>query len=226
VPQQTPSNKRRQPRFVVEGLHGKMTFAAEVEILNMSLSGCAMKLDHRLNIGAEYTLKLEVQDKAMPVKGLVVWAVLDERKKGPRGEDVLVYSAGMKFSDVLTQRLIELLAFIDEHKLIEEKRLGGLRFYIDAPGKALLDVPQPYRVKVISLRGMLMEAGYELAIESHCPMEMSLPEGPPIRFVGRVADCNRVAESGEVTHQIGIEFIEMASPDLKRLDAFVKRLVR
>jgi hypothetical protein len=226
VAPEAPSNKRRQPRFVVEGLHGKMTFAAEVEILNMSLSGCAMKLDHRLNIGAEYALKLEVQNKTMQVKGLVVWAALDERKKGPRGEDVLVYSAGMKFSDVLTQRLMELLAFIDENKLIEEKRLGGLRFYIDAPGKALLDVPRPYRVKVISLRGMLMEAGYELALESRCPMEMSMPDGPAIRFVGRVADCNRIAESGEATHQIGIEFVEMTPADLKRLDAFVNRLAR
>jgi hypothetical protein len=121
---------------------------------------------------------------------------------------------------------MELLAFIDENKLIEEKRLGGLRFYIDAPGKALLDVPQPYRVKVISLRGMLFEAGYELPLESRCPMEMSLPEGPPIRFVARVADCNRVAQSGEVTHQIGVEFVEMAPPDLKRLDAFVRLLAR
>jgi PilZ domain len=217
---------RRQPRFVVEGLHGRMTFASEVEIVNMSLSGVALKLDRRLNIGTEYTLKLEVNDKTLAVKGLIVWSALDERKKGPRGEDVLVYSAGMKFTDVLTQRLMELVAFIDENKLIEEKRLGGVRFYIDAPGKALLDVPRPYHVKVISIRGMLIEADYRMELEARCPMEMTMREGePPLCFVGRVAFCGEAStESG--LHQLGIEFVDLSSADRRRLDSFIQSLAK
>jgi len=214
---------RRQPRFSVEGLHGRMTFASEVEIVNMSLSGVALKLDRRLNIGSEYTLKLEVSERTLAVKGLIVWSALDDRRKNAKGEDVLVYSAGMKFTDVLTQRLIELVAFIDQNKLIEEKRLGGLRFYIDAPGKALLDVPRPYHVKVISIRGMLIEADYALDLEARCPMEMTMREGePPLEFVGRVAFCGPTGSEGR--NQLGIEFVELSSVDQKRLDAFIQSL--
>ena len=127
----------------------------------------------------------------MAVKGVIVWAALDEMRKGRLGEDITVYSAGMKFTDVMTPRLAQLLEFIDLNKLIPDKRLGGVRFSIDAPGKALLDVPQPYKVKVISLRGMLIEADRRIEAESRCPMEISMEEDPPLRFDGRVAFCSR-----------------------------------
>jgi hypothetical protein len=202
-----------------------MTFASEVEIVNMSLSGVALKLDRRLNIGSEYTLKLEVNERTLAVKGVIVWSALDDRRRNAKGEDVLVYSAGMKFTDVLTQRLIELVTFIDQNKLIEEKRLGGLRFYIDAPGKALLDVPRPYHVKVISIRGMLIEADYSLELEARCPMEMTMREGePPLQFTGRVAFCGPAAGDGRF--QLGIEFLELTNADRQRLDAFIQFLAK
>ncbi len=222
----TDQEHRRQPRFVVEGLHGRMTFASEVEIVNMSLSGVALKLGRRLNIGSEYMLKLEVNVKTLSVKGVIVWSALDAHKTGAQGEDVLVYSAGMKFTDMLTQRLSELVAFIDENKLIEEKRLGGLRFHIDAPGKALLDVPRPYHVKVISVRGMLIEADYRLDLEQHCPMEMTMQEGePPLAFLGRVAFCGAPAASTGLL-QLGIEFLELPGADRNRLEAFIQSLAK
>jgi hypothetical protein len=218
-------NKRRQPRFVVEGLHGSLTFASEVEILNMSLSGVALRLERRLRIGAEYTLKLEIADKIVPVKGVIVWEALDERRKGQGGEDVLIYCAGMKFTDVITQRLMDLLSFIDQNKLQEEKRLGGLRFSIDAPGKALLDLPHPYHVKVISLRGMLAETDRAMQPEQRCPMEIALPDAEePMRFLGRVAYVQETAWGDDTAFQVGVEFLDMSSEDRLRLDAFIRGL--
>ena len=220
------SDKRRQPRFVVEGLQGKLTFASEVEIINMSLSGVALKLDRRLNIGTEYSLKLEVDDRETAVRGVIVWAALDEMRKGRLGEDITVYSAGMKFTDLMTPRLAQLLEFIDLNKLIPDKRLGGVRFSIDAPGKALLEVPQPYKVKVISLRGMLIEADRRIEAESRCPMEFSLEEDPPLRFDGRIAFCSQVASEGRMVWHMGIEFLEMPASDRARLDVFLKALAK
>ena len=217
-------DKRRQPRFVVEGLHGQMTFSSQVEIINMSLAGVALRLDRRLNIGAEYTLKLEVEDRTVAVKGVIVWAALDEMKKGRLGEDVTVYSAGMKFTDVITSRLAQLLEFIDRNKLIPDKRLGGVRFAVDAAGKALLDVPQPYRVKVISLRGMLIEADRRLETEERCPMEMSLDGRSCLGFTGRIAFCAQVVEGERTVWHMGIEFLEMTPVDRERLDTFIKGL--
>ena len=217
-------DKRRQPRFFVEGIHGELTFASEVEILNMSLAGVALKLDRRLNIGSEYMLKLEVEDRTVSVKGVIVWAALDEMKKGRLGNDVPVYSAGMKFTDVMTPRLAQLLEFIDHNKLIPDKRLGGVRFSVDAAGKALLDVPQPYKVKVISLRGMLIQADHRLETEERCPMELCLDEDSPIRLTGRIAYCAQVIHEDRTVWHMGIEFLEMPPRDRERLDTFIKAL--
>lgn len=218
-------DNRRQPRFTVEGVHGKLTFASQVEILNMSLSGVALKLDRRLNIGSEYSLKLEVEDSTVSVQGVIVWAALDEVRKQPSGEEAPVYSAGMKFVDVVTPRLAQLLEFIDRNKLIPDKRLGGVRFSINASGKALLDVPQPYTVKVISLRGMLIEADRPLEKEARYPMEISLDSGSPLRIEGRVAFREQaVAGDGPLLWHLGIEFMDMSVEDRRRLDAFIQSL--
>ena len=61
--------QRRAPRFVVEGIQGTMTSASQVEILNMSISGAAIRLDRNLRVGGEYSLRLELNDTVLAVKG-------------------------------------------------------------------------------------------------------------------------------------------------------------
>jgi len=81
-------NKRRHPRLVVEGVHGKMVFASQVEILNLSLGGVALTADRRLNIGGEYTLKLALAGETLDIKGIVVWSALSGLRKSGEGEGV------------------------------------------------------------------------------------------------------------------------------------------
>jgi hypothetical protein len=219
-------NRRRSPRFVVEGVHGKLTFASQVDILNMSLGGVALLVDRRLNIGREYTLKLEVQDRAVAVQAVVVWSVLTEIRRSPTGEDIPVYSAGMKFLDVLTPRVLELVQFIDAHKIVEEHRLGGVRFHIDAPGKALLDVPHAYRVRVISSTGMLMESEHVLELDRVYPMEVALDPESPMRFSGRIASRQEKAGPGPVVYETGVEFMDITPDDRARLGRFIEALSR
>ena len=218
-------NKRRYPRFVVEGVQGKMVFASQVEILNLSLGGVAIKADRRLNIGGEYTLKLELAGEAIDIKGLVVWSVMSGLRKS--GEDgVPEYSAGLRFKDIFTERLLRLMAFIDHHKVFEEHRVGGMRFRIDAPGKALLDSPENYRVKLISRSGMLIETQHVLELDHVYPMEISPPDAEVIRFDGRVASIMRVENEGPGQYELGIEFVALATGDDVRLQAFIESLAR
>jgi PilZ domain-containing protein len=218
--------QRRAPRFVVEGIHGTMTSASQVEILNMSISGAAIRLDRNLRVGGEYSLRLELNDTVLAVKGLVVWSVLSEIQKGREDETKPFYSAGMKFKDILSQRLMELLEFIDRHKIVQENRLGGLRFHIDAPGKALLDVPQSYRVRIISLSGLLMDTDVPLELHQSYPMEMAIEGGDVIRFRGRVAYCSDPSEGSPKRYEIGVAFAEMTAADRARLGKFIETLSR
>src|SRR5262245_33073874 len=150
-------NKRRHARFLVEGVQGRMVFASQVDILNLSMGGVAIKADRRLNIGGEYTLRLELAGDTVDIKGVVVWSVMSGMHKAGAADTVPEYSAGLRFKDIFTERVLKLMAFIDRHKVFEEHRVGGLRFRIDAPGKALLDTPEEYRVRLISRSGMLIE---------------------------------------------------------------------
>jgi Tfp pilus assembly protein PilZ len=217
-------NKRREARFIVEGLSGKMTFASEVSILNMSLSGVAIRTDRRLNIGHEYQLRLEAEGEGVNLRGAVVWCSLESRRKDTRGDDILIYSAGLRFTNVMTEALQNLMAFLDHHKRHADQRTGGTRFEIDATGRALLDVPQPFRVKVLSLNGMLAQSPGSLALETVVPMELSLDEGEPVLFEGRVAYCTEVDFEDGPEFEIGVEFVEMPEADRSRIEQYIERL--
>ena len=61
---------RRYKRFSVDifGINGKMMFANEVEIQDISIGGISIRVDRRLNMGSEYTLKVATTtQKAGPV---------------------------------------------------------------------------------------------------------------------------------------------------------------
>ncbi len=215
---------RREPRFVVEGLQGRMTFASEVAILNMSLSGVAIRTDRRLNIGHEYQMRLEADGEGLNLRGTVVWCSLESRRKDTRGEDILIYSAGLRFTNIMSEALQNLITFLDQHKRHPDQRTGGTRFEIDATGRALLDVPQPFRVKVLSLTGMLAQSPTSLALETVVPMELSLDEGGPIGFDGRVAYCTEVDLEEGPTFEIGVEFVRMLEEDRGRIGSYIERL--
>ncbi|HET7291118.1 MAG TPA: PilZ domain-containing protein [Vicinamibacteria bacterium] len=215
---------RREARFVVEGLQGKMTFASEVAILNMSMSGVAIRTDRRLNIGHEYQMRLEAEGEGLNLRGIVVWCSLESRRKNTRGEDILIYSAGLRFTNVMSEALQNLITFLDRHKRHPDQRTGGTRFEIDATGRALLDVPQPFRVKVLSLTGMLAQSATALTLEAIVPMELSLDEGGPLGFEGRVAYCTEVDLDGGPVFEIGVEFVRMLEEDLGRIEAYIERL--
>ena len=218
---------RLHARFTVEGIHGKMTLASRVDILNMSISGVAVKVDRSLRVGGEYSLNLQMESRVLTVHAQVVWCVLSEIRKAEGGDAAPVYSAGMKFTDVLSPRLMELISFIDRHKIVEEHRLGGLRVHVDAPGKALLDVPHVYRVKVISLSGMLVEMEDALALDQLVPMEFTLHEnGVPLRFSGRIVYCVEAVDQDTRRHEIGVAFEQMEREDKRRLAEFIESISR
>ena len=67
--------KRRYKRFIIEGMdvQCRMFFTTEVKILDISFGGVALSLNKRLNMGQEYTLKIESESNTMSLKGIVVW---------------------------------------------------------------------------------------------------------------------------------------------------------
>jgi hypothetical protein len=216
--------RRRHPRFTVEDVRGQLVLASKVEVLNLSLGGVAIRADRRLNIGSEYTLKLEMGDRFIAMQGVVVWSVLSGMRKG-RGEDAPEYSAGLKFTGVIDDKVQGLIEFIDENRIVEEHRLAGLRFQVEAPGKAVLDSLESYRVRLVSLSGMLIEADRALDVDRVYAMYFQAPGGARVAFAGRVASCVEDGGSGAPRgYRVGVAFVDMSGDDRRRLQSFVDSL--
>jgi c-di-GMP-binding flagellar brake protein YcgR len=218
------TSRRRYPRFTVQGLQTTMVLTSEVEVINLSLGGIALRASRRLDIGSEYALTLDVDERQLRLNGTVVWSVLSDIVQRS-GESVTYYSAGLRFDDVLSDKVRGLMEFIDRNKVAAEHRLSGIRFTIKADGAALLDGPESYAVRLISLGGMLIETDRELGIDETYAMEINPPDMEPITFTGRVASQLEVDDDDSGTsHQIGIEFLEMSEEGRQRLQQFVDTL--
>jgi hypothetical protein len=219
------AEKRRHPRFTLEDVRGEVVVASKVEILNLSLGGVAIRADRRLNIGSDYTLKLEMGDRFVAMPGVVVWSVLSGLGRG-RGDEAPEYSAGLRFTAAVTDKIQGVIEFIDENRIVEEHRLAGLRFQVDAPGKAVLDSAESCRVRLISLSGMLIEASRGLDLDRVYAMSFATPGGERIAVAGRVASCREERDGGPPLFRIGVAFVDLAPPAPQRLEAFVSSLTQ
>ena len=219
-------DKRRYKRFKLNDLevNGKMALATEVKVIDISISGISVKANRRLNIGSDYTLKLE-GSKSISLKGNVVWCSLIDSRKGLKGEMVPMYSAGMQFKDMSRERTTELQHLIESHKIEEVHVVGGtrhnIRFHIKDPGNSILIYPDNYKVKTISLGGMLIECIRNFEIESRIPMEMLIHDDKPLKFMGRVASSRVIDKEGEKQYNIGIEFLDLTEKDTKIITSFI-----
>lgn len=220
-------DKRRHKRFIlnVAEVKAKMMFATEVKVIDISIGGISLKANRRLNIGNEYTLKLDDKNKVIPVKGTVVWSSLGECKAGGNGEVVPIYTAGLKLADMPMERIDELQNFIEGHKknavnVKEGKRLN-VRVHLDNADTAVLNIPASYKVREIGLGGLLIECLQDIEIGSIIPMSLSLHEDKLIKVTGRVASCRGEFSDGQKHYAIGLEFLDLTDKDREALTTFI-----
>lgn len=222
--------RRRHKRYAIEGMdvQCRMFFTTAVKILNISLGGVSLSLNKRLNMGEEYTLKIESKTNTITLKGVVVWANIAGHTEEREGNKVPIYEVGIRFSDVLTGTGNDLLHFIGDNicdKAIKT-RIQGVRLRITDPEEILvLDDRDSFDVKVIGLGGMLIESKEELEVDGRFQMEMSFSEEmKPITFLGRTAYCVEIPGKRPKRYDTGIEFMEMEQSDRDRLKRFIDML--
>ena len=212
---------RRYKRFAVDlmKITGRM-FANEVEIVDISTDSVSLKADMRLDIGSEYRLRLEDEEDVVLVKGSIESSSITTPKKDPEGNTVLIYAAEMKFAGVSRNERAKLERFIEAFRRQEHIGLGSVRVHVPG-GKTALDLSADYRVKKLSLGGMLIDNRHALKVNGKVPMEMTLPGGHTIRFLGRVASCLKTKDD---RHDIGIEFLDMSDTNKEHLKNLLELL--
>ncbi len=229
------TDRRRHKRFKVEGaqVKGEMLFRKEVQVLDMSMSGIQLQTDRQLKIGKAYLLNLQNEDKIISVKAIVVRSLLSESKTDDDGDVVPLYLVGMQFINLSDEKIDEIVEFIDNHKAGDQPILKtngkmeyrkSTRFEMNVDGKTILNFHELYKVKVISLNGMLIESSHCLDIEDKLHMKIILPGDQAIDFVGRVASCSEKGEGDEKHYDIGIEFTTMPEDHKNSLEEFFKNI--
>jgi c-di-GMP-binding flagellar brake protein YcgR len=209
-------------------INGKMILADKVEIIDISLGGVALKTDRRLNVGKEYLIKLGDKGKSIDVKGIIVrceLSTIEERRNGAR---VSIYTAGMMFKDVSPDTIADFLNSVEQDKkeampVMVDRRLT-VRFYITTPWEKTLCFPAQFKVKEISLSGMLIQTEEALETESMIPMGLSLTADTPVNFIGRVASCRMTEDKGQAHYEIGVEFKDLTDTDRTSLKTFIDYL--
>ncbi|HEX9022120.1 MAG TPA: PilZ domain-containing protein [Nitrospirota bacterium] len=234
-------DKRRHKRFKLDlmDINGRMIAAHKVELIDISLGGVALKTDKRLYLGKEYLLKLKNKGKSIDIKGNIVRCELTGIEATGNGEGASIYTAGMMFKDTASNTIAAFINSIEKDKKeavpATVDRRFDVRFYITAPGEKTLSFPAQFKVKDISLSGMLIRTEQTLGIESMIPMGLSLQEADnPINFTGRVVSCRMVEDKGQARmmnnegqggYEIGVEFKSLTDKDRMLLKAFIEYLV-
>jgi Tfp pilus assembly protein PilZ len=218
--------KRKHNRFTLDvaEVNGTMIRASDMKIIDISLGGISIKVDRRLNIGTDYLLKLSDRNEIMSVKGTVSWCSLVESKKAESGDRIPIYQAGLAFSG-LTEKDTPLLDnFIERNKVDESSlptgRRSTVRFRIETEEKALLQFPENFKVRQISLGGMRIDSDHKMEINSRIPMELFF-DGRPIRFIGRVVFCQALGQDTPTLYAAGIEFLDLSEVGQEVLASFI-----
>ncbi len=222
------SEKRKHHRHFVEGMgiYARTHFNTEVEVLDISPNGGSIRSTKRFNIGGEYIFKFKHDYRVISLKGIIVWEKLTGSNKIAEGETMPVYTAGIKFKDVSTDKAEQLKEFISEKiRELRERRLSGVRIKIRPPEKAVLSFFETCVVKDISLGGMRVETEVEPTVESLFPLEVILAEDEKsIHCQGRIAFYHAVSEETPGRYSVGVEFMEMFDGDKLRLNRFIETL--
>jgi c-di-GMP-binding flagellar brake protein YcgR len=218
---------RQQKRFIIEDMdiQCRMLFATEVKLTNISLNGASLILNKKLNIGNRYILHIQSKDREIKLKGSVVWEKIAKLKRNERGENVPIYEVGLRFDDVLADKGVKLIDFIESNVITKnlKARLRGLRVNIIQPEKTtIFGYGKNFTVLRLGLGGMLIETKQRMDIDLKYSMEINFPEGEQsIKLLGRIASCLEIPETSPKRYDVGIEFIEISEKDSSKLKEFI-----
>ncbi len=222
------SRERRHPRHIVAGMdiYAKTLFNTEVEILDISTSGASIRGPRRFHMGSEYTFKVRHEGKFISVKGVIVWTTLTGSKRTSEGETMPIYTAGVAFSEGLTDKAEQIKEFITcTIRELRERRLCGVRIRVHAPDTAVLSHLETCVVKDISLGGIRIETSEGPSPKSIFPLELILSEDEvSLHSTGRVAFCTEMPEKTRNRFTVGVEFTDMSDEDVLRLEQFIRTL--
>lgn len=217
--------RRRSPRYEVEGVQGALTFRSDARIRNLSLTGMSVETADHLEVGKPYTLKLVHEGREVRLSGTVLRSRLRSTRKLPGGESEPLYEVGIQFNDVLNEKALQLHGLLSASARISPDRRVTGRFEVGLPESVRLHGDHVFVLRKISATGMLIETGLAPRLESLIEVAIPLGDGEDLRVAARVAHLEPVADKPG-RHLLGVEFRDLPPEGRRRLESFIASQVQ
>lgn len=213
-------NRRRYPRYEVDGLVGRLERRLSGRVLDVSLGGIAIETDAPLTLGHSYSLSLAREDRSARLHGTARWSRLVRTD----GEGA-VYRSGLQFEEVLGPRAEQLLPILEEgaaEPTLRDRLFGRL-----APleGTELeIGSEHDFRVLKLSLAGMLLESDFLPRLNSELEIELPVNQRA-VRTDVRVVTAQPLHQpSAALWVELGVEFLGLDEAATEHLSRYLSGL--
>lgn len=222
------TDRRQFQRFTADVLdiHGRSVFAKAARILDMSVGGVMVNTDTKLNKGKKCILRVREEESVLDLESVVAWSSLYENPEVSGSDLVPPYNTGLRFTDVSSATTKKITRFIENHAQAIDRqevqtRLSGFRMnvrvQIQAPAKTMLIFHEGFRIKNLSLGGMLTESNDPLDVGETLLLKIFRSRTNTINILGKVTSCIETKENDSQYYDIGIAFIKMSGKDKELL---------
>lgn len=217
------SNRRRHPRHHLQDVEGVLTALIPVEVLNLSISGVAVRLDRGLKAGAGCTLRIQTRERGVSLAAEVAWCARADPGSGDPPARA-PYTAGLMFTGAIAPEQMQLLEFLRCRRAGSEKRIGGLRFEIESGEAVFLEAGHPFLAELISVAGALLHLERQLPVDQVYAMQISLDGVGPVTLHGRATCCEEVPGRSSPNYHVGVAFEDVTPETLACLTRFIDSL--
>lgn len=224
----TMKDRRQFQRFTADVLdmHGRSVFAKAARILDMSVGGALVNTKTKLNKGKKCILRVREEGSVLDLESVVAWSSLYENPEASGSDLGPPYKTGLKFTNVSRETAKKIARFIQNHaqtpnSQVVQNQLSGyrmnVRIQIQAPAKIMLIFHEGFRIKNLSLGGMLIESEYPLDVGVTLSLKIFRSRTNTINVLGKVTSCIEAKENDSQHYDIGIAFIKMSGKDKELL---------
>jgi hypothetical protein len=103
--------KRQYKRFPMPAgiLIGRLDQVHTVDVLDMSVSGAALKVNRRFSVGSEFAMKFATPDIDIDVQGVIVRSRMVTIWENFHGARIPVYASAVRFHEGSEERIADFL---------------------------------------------------------------------------------------------------------------------
>ncbi len=217
----TRRERRLRRRHGLEDVRGSLLFSHQCRILNLSAGGLAVESATPLAPGRSYTLKIEHEERTIPLSGTVAWCRLQGTRRNEKSEAVPVYAAGIELGEEASARALEVLPLLEDRGVIQlERRLSG---HLVPRGTAEEgSPPATVVVRRLSRSGMVVDAPFFPETGDLLDLWIGLEEGG-LPLTGRVRKVRPASpRDGQPWAELTVEYADMSPGDRERLDRLIR----